>query len=103
MTKTQRQQKYNTTHACEFGAKLLRSSTSNAGGRRVGYRLCEQCRAAGQYFTISVTSATEHTARTVECDRRTACRLYESILRGGATPITLTYIIDDWEAARRDA
>ncbi len=103
MTKTQKQQKYNKTHACEFGAKLLRSSTGNVGGLRVGYRLCEQCRAAGRYYTISVTSATEHTSRTVECDRQAARRLYESILRGGVTPITLTYIIDDWEAARRDA
>ncbi len=103
MTKTQRQQNNKMTCACEFGAKLLRSSTAKAGELRVRYRLYEQCRAAEKYFTIAVTSAAEHTSRTVKCDRCTAVRLYDSILRGGVTPITLSYIIDDWETEQREA
>lgn len=102
MTKTQKQDNDKITHTCEFGAKLLHSDTAEIGEARIRYRLYRQCRAASDRFTISVTTAYDHTARTVECNGRDALRLYDSILRGGVTPITLSYIIDDWEAGRRE-
>lgn len=102
MTQTQRQEKDKMTHTCEFGANLLRSNVADIGGMRIRYRLYRQCRAAKACFTVSVTTAGEHTARTVECGGRDAMQLYENILRGGVTPITLSCIIDDWEAERRE-